>query len=106
MVIVDAPTRCQSDLRTYTSFGICFPQELYKELSGAAAASYTAAGYRRTGERMLEKVADVLAQRGARFEAAAMVQRQARQFLAEGWLCLAAPLLLKLMAYHLELYQV
>ena len=66
------------------------------ELSGCAAACYTAAGWRRTGE-LVSRLAEILAQRGQLAASVAALQRQARLFLSEGWLHQAARLLHELL---------
>ena len=72
------------------------------ELSGCAAACYTAAGWRRTGELVVSRLAEILAQRGQLAASVAAQQRQARLFLSEGWLQQAARLLHELLdAQHL-----
>lgn len=85
---------------------MAYLQELWLELSGAAACCYTAAGWRRTGEVMVCKIAEMLIQRGQAVSAAAIMQRQARQLLGEGWLQLSGHTLKNLLDCHTLLYQV
>lgn len=54
---------------------------------------------------MVCKVAQMLVQRGQAASAAAIMQRQARVFLGEGWLHLGASTLIDLLECHTLLYQ-
>ena len=55
---------------------------------------------------MVCKVAQILVQRGQALSAAAIMQRQARLFLGEGWLQLGSKTLQDLLECHTMLYQV
>lgn len=55
---------------------------------------------------MVCKVAQMLVQRGQALSAAAIMQRQARLFLSEGWLRLGSKTLQDLLECHTLLYQV
>ena len=71
-------------------------EELYIELSAAAARSYALCGRLRNAALMRADAADALAARGAHAAAAALYERQARLFLREAWDQLAALVLPKL----------
>jgi len=71
-------------------------EELYMELSNAAAQCYALAGRLRNAGLMRSDVADALASRGNGTAAAALYERQTRLFLAEAWHQLAGLLLRKL----------
>lgn len=81
-------------------------QDLWLQLSSAAALCYTSAGWRRTGELMVCRVAELLVQRGQAVAAANVMQRQARLFLSEGWLLLGTHVLRDLLDCHLQMYRV
>ncbi len=81
-------------------------QELWMELSGAAAACYTRCGRKRNGALMMADIADALMARGNVARAAVVLQRQCRLFLKEGWWELAAAVLLRLLQCQKMLMQV
>lgn len=76
-------------------------QELWIELSGAAAACYAAAGWQRQAHLMMAGVADVLVQKGQLQMAISLMQNSSRHLLSEGWLHLSA----HLQALQLECHQ-
>ena len=71
-------------------------EELYMELSTAAACSYALSGRQRNAALMRADVADALAGRGEHLAAAMLYENQARHFLREAWNQLAAVVLPKL----------
>ncbi len=71
-------------------------EELYMELSNAAAQCYALAGRLRNAGLMRSDVADALASRGNLTAAVTLYERQTRLFLAEAWHQLAGLLLRKL----------
>lgn len=81
-------------------------QELWMELSGAAAACYTRCGRKRNGVLMMADIADALMARGNVTRAAVVLQRQSRLFLKEGWWELAAAILPRLLQCQKMLMQV
>jgi len=81
-------------------------QELWMELSGAAAACYTRCGRKRNGALMMADIADALIARGNVARAAVVLQRQCRLFLKEGWWELAAAVLPRLLQCQKMLMQV
>jgi len=81
-------------------------QELWMELSGAAAACYTRCGRKRNGALMMADIADALMARGNVARAAVVLQRQCRLFLKEGWWELAAAVLPRLLQCQKMLMQV
>ncbi len=81
-------------------------QELWMELSGAAAACYTRCGRKRNGALMMPDIADALMARGNVARAAVVLQRQCRLFLKEGWWELAAAVLPRLLQCQKMLMQV
>ncbi len=81
-------------------------QELWMELSGAAAACYTRCGRKRNGALMMADIADALMARGNVARTAVVLQRQCRLFLKEGWWELAAAVLPRLLQCQKMLMQV
>ena len=81
-------------------------QELWMELSGAAAACYSRCGRRRNAALMRADAADALIARGNTARAALVLQRQCRLFVREGWWYLAAAVLPRLLHCQKLLMQV
>eukprot|EP00887_Chlorella_sp_A99_P003263 scaffold9.g3263.t1 len=77
--------------------------ELWCQLSEAAARCFAAGGRRRTAAVFHADVADALTAQGQLAPAATLYERQARAFLREGWLPLAARTLPRLAACQVAL---